>query len=291
MGKALGLSPLVIGVFLVGLGTSLPEFFVSHLGALRGSNGIALGNIIGSNLSNIFLILGITGLVSSLNVKGKDMVMQVYLHLLLTVILAILFIFDRLYFVSSLVLFTFFLYYVLQTYLDMKKHHKKGGELDKNTSFLELSNRTRLVLAVKLFFGFFLLYLGGELLVENGKAICTEFGISEFIVSAIFVAFGTSFPELVTSLLACYKKKDTDLILGNLIGSNIFNVAFVLGTMGGYNIGFDRSFKVELGFLLLAATLLIIIQRFKETFGKVEGAIFLSCYIAVVVYWVSNIKS
>ena len=112
--------------------------------------------------------------------------------------------------------------------------------------------------------------------------------VSEYVISAIFVAFGTSLPELITALLACWKKKDTDLITGNIIGSNIFNVAFVLASLGGYNFSLAKSFSVEMMALLAAAVFLLALTHFKRDFFKVSVAIFLASYGGIV-YYLANL--
>lgn len=287
IGKVLGLPNLLVGLLLVGLGTSLPEFFVSHLAALKGVPEMALGNIIGSNIGNLLMILGLTGLLVNVNLAGKNIKNQLILHLVLTVGLGIILSFDELYPLSGLALFTFFLYYLFFSYIQLrrKNDHRTAEEIEEVKHILE-SNFEKIKLFAKLMLGFTILYLGGELLVRSGTKICEHFGISEYVISAIFVAFGTSFPELVTSLLACYKRKDLDLIVGNVIGSNIFNVAFVLGTLGFYKINFQRSFMVESTVLVGVAIYLIILNLMNKSFYRFSGALFFLGYLGVVYYWI-----
>lgn len=283
IGLALGLSPLVIGLLIVGFGTSLPEFFVSQLASYRGDPGIALGNIVGSNIANLFLILGVSGLLGRLFLTSKDIKRQLYLHLALTVILGVVMLQDQIYWWGSALLLGFMAFYLFDTFKGMKQERAHMADPEKP------SHKDEEVTAkdiLHLFAGFVLLYGGGELLVKSGTGLALAFGISSYVISAIFVAFGTSFPELVTAIMTVKKGKNSDIITGNIIGSNIFNVAFVLGSLVFYKIKITESFLPEVSALLFAAIFLIVIALMKRAFYRIAGSIFLACYIIMVLYWV-----
>ena len=157
----------------------------------------------------------------------------------------------------------------------------------KTSVTMPIKKKIDFKIVAKLILGFALLYGGGELLVSSGTALGKIFGISSYIISAIFIAFGTSFPELVTALIACLKKKNTDLITGNIIGSNIFNVAFVLGGLGFYNVKIEQNFHVEMYLLGAAAIFLMLLALIKKNFGRPAGILFLASYGFVVFHWIS----
>lgn len=287
VGKALRLSPLVVGLFLIGFGTSLPEFFVSQIAAFQGVHNIALGNVIGSNIGNIFLIMGVTGMMAKLSLEGKELKHQMYMHLLVTGLLGVFFIWiKKINWLSSLVFIIFFLAFMYISYKGMAGHKEKV----KDQPRLELGLSGWFILVTKLLSGFALLYFSGNLLVSSGKEICKFFNISEYIISAILIALGTSFPELVTSVMACIRKKDLDMITGNIIGSNIFNIAFVLGSLGGFNIEIARNFVLEMSLLVGAAVFFVIGNKTRMQFKLPQGLTFLGVYGGIVLYWVTQLK-
>ena len=162
-----------------------------------------------------------------------------------------------------------------KTYRKMKKD-KVSEAVDPNREPLSL------LVVGKLILGFVLLYAGGELLVKSGSELGRLLGVKEYVISAIFAAFGTSLPELITALIACWKKKDADLITGNIVGSNIFNVAFVLASLGGYQISFDRTFSFEIAVLLGASLFLLILSAMRKNFFRISGGFFLIVYAGVI---------
>ncbi|WP_372652360.1 calcium/sodium antiporter [Halobacteriovorax sp.] len=282
IGLYLGMSPLVIGLLIVGFGTSLPEFFVSQLACFRGESPIALGNIIGSNIANLFLIMGSAGIFVPLYLSRKEITKQLYFHIVLTLILTLILFQSELYWWGTGLLVSFFVIYLINTFSEMRKQRHL-----RSVSQEELEHEMGPMLYIKLIVGFVLLYFGGDLLVSSGSKVGVMLGISTYVISAVFVAFGTSFPELVTAILACVKKKDTDLITGNIIGSNIFNVAFVLGSIGFYDIKITQDYSLEVSVLIFASIFLIGASLIKRSFNKFAGVVFLSTYLGVVYQWVT----
>ena len=274
VGKSWRLSPLLIGMFIVGFGTSLPELFVSQLACLRGIPSMAIGNIIGSNIANIFLILGVSSIIYALGLEGKEINKQFKFHLVLCFLMWIFIYRGEINLITTIVLGIFMAFYF---YLNLSSNEIKDVEKIDVSKFDY----------VKIIIGFALLYASGELLVYSGANIGREWGVSEFAISAIFVAFGTSFPELVTALLACYRKKDTNLIIGNIIGSNIFNGAFVLGSIGFYQFRLDNVFTNEMVALVGVSILFILFNFFKVRISRRYSVLFLGTY-SVFVYWWLN---
>ena len=207
---------------------------------------------------------------------------QLLVHIVLTLILTITLFQTGLLWWTALMLFAFFVFYLWNTFREMKRdrHLREDEESEKEA--------IHLITIGFLLLGFTLLYGGGELFVYSGTNLGEFMGVSPYVISAVFVAFGTSFPELVTSILACVKKKNTDLITGNIIGSNIFNVSFVMMSLFPYSIKFDSTYKVELILLIFASLFLAGLSFMKRNFGKIPGVLFISGYIGAVYYWIAK---
>jgi cation:H+ antiporter len=277
------MSPLVIGLLLIGFGTSLPEFFVSQIACFKGEPGMALGNIVGSNIANLFLIMGLSGVIAPLYILQKEIKRQMWLHLALTSLLALVVFYLEVTPIATAVLGLFFCGYLWDTFREMRKTR----ELRNSEQHEEKLEKLEALIFIKLMIGFVLLYVGGDFLVSSGSTIGRLLGVPSYVISAVFVAFGTSFPELVTALIACMKGKNTDLITGNIIGSNIFNVAFVMGSIGFYDIPVKQNFSVEMAVLGGACLFLLALVYFKKNFGRIPGIVFLSGYAGVVYHWVT----
>ena len=276
IGLSLNLSPLVIGLLIVGFGTSLPELFVSHSAAVQGQFPMAIGNIVGSNIANILLIMGFVGVVSKLPLVKKDIYKQLVFHFFLTILLCLVLLQESLSWVSALALVFFFIVYLK---LNVKSVGYKTGQKRESVG---------IGVWIVLFFGFALLYGGGKLLVYSGRNLGDLLGISTFVISAIFVAFGTSFPELVTSMVAVKKRKNFDLIVGNLLGSNVFNVSFVLSSLALYQVPLMEKYLYDALTLLVLALFLLGMSLLKKNVGRGVGLSFLILYGLTVARWLGG---
>jgi cation:H+ antiporter len=279
VGHYLGLSPLIIGALIVGFGTSLPEFFVSQLACFRGEPSLAFGNVIGSNIANIFLILGVGSLLQNLPLRRKEVRHQLIIHFFLSILIGLALFNGHLGWSTVAVFACVFSFYLWMVFKEMKSEHVEEEIL------ADSDEKVSLLTVLKLFLGFTLLYAGGELLVYSGTGIGKALGISTYVISAIFVAFGTSFPELVTVLMASLKKKDTDIIVGNILGSNIFNVALVFGSLGIYDIHTKSFYPVEIAMLIGVSVFFLGFHFKKWPLNKVIGVLFLGLYAGIVIYW------
>ena len=275
IGVALGLSPLAVGFFLVAFGTSLPELFVSHSASWRGHPEIALGNIMGSNISNIFLIMGVAALLLPLPLKGIEMREQIFLHGLLSIILMGLLAWGELNIFGTLSLMSFFGYSLYRTYGKMQG---EKSEQSKNIQW-------NIILVVKFLSGLVLLAMGGDFVVSSASAIATYWGVGAYVISAVFVAIGTSLPELVTVIRACIRKSDTGLIVGNVIGSNIFNIAFVMGSLGIYSIPLSWDFLPETVLLMTISCILFWVCHVNGVLRRLAGIGLLVGHIGMMIYW------
>ena len=279
LGKKLGLSPLVIGMLLIGFGTSLPEFFVAHIAGVQGKSDIAVGSLIGSNIANLCLVLGLSGLIVKIPLSNYSIKKQTIVHIVLAFFLVFTLSQTQLNIFTASPLLVLCGIYLFILYKEMSA--QKEEQVDSDDDF----NPAKVFF--KLIVGFGFLYLGGELLVKSGTDLCVALGISEYVISAIFIAFGTSFPELVTSILAALKKKDSDLIVGNIIGSNLFNCAFILGSLGIYEFSFSSKFQFELGALFLTSSILVFLSFSNRMFHRKSSAIFIAIYGVIVAHWLN----
>ena len=227
--KQFGISDLIIGLTVVAFGTSMPEFVVNMVSVAQGSTDLAITNILGSNIINTFVILGLTALVypivSQKRARDFDIPLSIIAGLLVLVFVAIQLPFGetergvgRIGGVVLLLMFCFFLY---NTFIHSKEHPE-----DVETEVKQMPTRRAVALILVGFIG---LIVGGELIVKSAVDIATRMGVSEAVIGLTVVALGTSLPELATSVIAA-AKHNSDIALGNVFGSNIFNVFFVLGT-------------------------------------------------------------
>lgn len=217
----LGVSPLVIGLTIVSIGTSAPELLVSIKAALNGQSALAVGNVIGSNFFNIGLILGISALIYPLAVKKQLLKFDVPVMIGASVLFLLFFLDGQISRIEASIFLVLFIAYMAKLFVSSKKGgHDDGGEIKKYKHWL----------FDVLYFGIglFGLIYGSDLLVKNAVIIAERLGMSEALIGLTIVAAGTSMPELATSVVAAMKKR-SDIAIGNVVGSNIFNVLLILG--------------------------------------------------------------
>lgn len=280
----LGMSTGLIGLTVVAFGTSMPELIVGINAALKGNSDITIGNVLGSNLSNIGLVLGVTGLFYPILIRQS----HVRFDYLLTVLVAILF-YGLSYngdisFWEGILLFLLFLGF--NVYLFRNLGSGIGDTLEEvEAEVVQVKNYSWIV-ATGLFFGGILgLYIGSELLVVNAVKISRELGVSERIIGITIVAIGTSLPELVASIVAALSKR-TDLALGNILGSNILNILAVIGITAIIKpIGISQEFIDSDYLWMIGITLLLYpLMKTKMRISKIEGAVLLTYYITYLFF-------
>lgn len=286
IGNKLGLSPFIIGMVLIGFGTSLPEMFVGHIAGLQGRGGVAVGSLVGSNIANMFLVLGLAGLITKLSLDVAGITKHLIIHVVLGLVLVFVLMQPKLDLIAGAPLLILCAVYLFILYRDMLSEKKSSVVEDLEG---EGSNFNTPKVTGQLLIGFVLLFAGGELLVKSGTQLTSAFGVSEYVVSVILLAFGTSFPELVTAVMAAYRKKDTNLIIGNIVGSNLFNCALILGSLGIYKLPLSGSYQFELIGLIGGAFALLVLNLLKANFAKVMGVLFLASYATIVLHWIDII--
>lgn len=283
--KKYNVSDLVIGLTIVSFGTSAPELVVNSVASYQQHSDIVFGNILGSNIVNLFLILGITGLVNPILVHTNTVWKEIPVSVL--AILVLYFLSNSIFpgqsniltRVDGLILLSFFGAFLYYIYRQMKA--------DRNDpESLSIHNLSGWKIALLIVTGLAGLIFGGKLVVDSAVEIATELGISEKIIGLTIIAIGTSLPELMTSVVAAIRK-NSDIALGNIIGSNIFNIFFILSISSVINpVQFNTSFNFEL-YMLAGGTLVLFLTMFtggKKRLDRWEALILLSIYIIYTVY-------
>lgn len=289
--KRFHISDLVIGLTIVAFGTSAPELVISTMAALGGSAEMAIGNVVGSNIFNVLAIIGVTAMVMPIKVGEGTMSKEIPLVILCSFVLAFMAndvildggtnnIISR---IDGLVLLGFFLIFMRYTFAIARS----GNAEEEETKIKEMPIwKSALFIAG----GLAGLIYGGQLFVNGASGIASSLGVSESIIGLTIVAGGTSLPELATSVTAALKK-NPGIAIGNVIGSNLFNILFVLGcsatisplSMGGIN-------NVDMAVLIGSAILFWLVGWFfkKRTITRVEGALLVICYIAYTAYLIAQ---
>ena len=285
------ISSIVIGLTIVAFGTSAPELVVNILSSIKGTSEIAIGNILGSNIVNILLILGVSAMFYSLTTKKNTVWKEIPFSLLAAVLLGVL-VNDRLidgYNLSELsrtdgiIFLSFFIIFIYYTFGIAKIREKMDDEV-------EVVNMSYLKSAVFIFLGIIGLVLGGKWIVEGAVEIAEYFHVSQSLIGLTIVAIGTSLPELATSIVAAYKKH-ADIAVGNVVGSNIFNIFFVLGISAIIKpLPFNAVFDFDIMITILASLILFFIMFVgkKHTITKNEGFIMVSLYIFYIAFLVGK---
>ncbi|RMD45828.1 sodium:calcium antiporter [Candidatus Pacearchaeota archaeon] len=286
LARKFGVSNFVIGLTLVAFGTSIPEFIVSLFAAIKGVTDLTLGNIIGSNIANILLILGIASLVSEVKINSPRILQQIAYSILAPIALAIIAFRPNLMLgpptINEYISIVFIALTFGFVYSNFKKPKKVGRKKPKTKRHLEKPSLT----ITKLIAGIIGIYLGGKFVVDGAVAISHFLGISHFLISATIVAIGTSLPELAVSLVSIYRK-NIGMTLGNIIGSNVMNVFFILGfTSVIKRINVPQVFLPDMGFMFLSSAYLFLIIKYrkKETLNKKDGIALLLTYAIYVAY-------
>ena len=286
-----GMPPLLIGMVVVGFGTSAPEMVVSALSATQGNPGLALGNAYGSNITNIALILGITALISPISVHSQ--VMRKELPILATVTaLAAWQVWDgELTFVDALVLLGVFLLLLAWSIRQgmTQKADALGGEIAEEMSYRAMPLRNAVLWLIV---GLLLLIVSSRILVWGAVELALGFGVSDLITGLTIVAVGTSLPELASSVIAA-RKGEHDIALGNILGSNLFNTLAVVGIAGTISpmVVAPEVFYRDIAVMsALTLSLFILGYGFRGPgrINRLEGGLLLACFVSYTVYLIST---
>ncbi len=290
--KALKIPPLIIGLTLVSMGTSAPEASVSINSAIHGMSDMSIGNVVGSNIFNTLFIVGVSSLIIPLSI-GKDI--RRYDIPIMVIVYGILLLFSfaitplRLDIFEAVTMLVLFAAYTAFLIVRTKKQNKKlaaSGESEVEQPSHEKAGKKRpiwlsIVLAAVGLAG---VIFGGDMVVDNAAAIATAAGMSEALVGLTIVAVGTSLPELVTSVVASVKKEN-DIAIGNVIGSNIFNIIFILGLSSAIGtLTLDFAALTDMIVMLGTGIVMVVIAIFSSKTYRWQGAVMVLMYIGYLAY-------
>lgn len=268
---------IIIGLTIVSIGTSMPELMVSLTSAMEGHSDISIGNVIGSNLCNLLLILGLTSLIAPLkfqkNTKKYEIPIMVDATILVFILANVGKSISR---VDGLILSVIFIMFILYTIFSAKKSMNSNKKEDTKKN----SNQNVFIAILKIILGVVLLKIGGDVSVDNAIIVARELGVTEKVIGLTIIAIGTSLPELITSAVAAYKG-DIDIAIGNIVGSNIFNILLILGVSSVISpITYSTSYNFEFIYVIISSILLYIFASTgkKYTMTRLNGLIYLLMY-------------
>jgi cation:H+ antiporter len=288
--KKLNISSIVIGLTIVAFGTSAPEFIVNIFASVQGNTDIAIGNIIGSNISNILLILGVSSIIYPLATQENTVWKEIPLSLLAAILLGVMVndtlidggTFSGLTRIDGIVFLSFFIIFLYYTF----GISKVSGE---NTD-LEIKEMSYLKSSLYVAGGLLGLVFGGKWIVDGAIKIAEGFNVSQSLIGLTVVAIGTSLPELATSAVAAYKKQ-SDIAIGNVVGSNIFNIFWILGLSAVINpLPFSKDSVIDIIMTIVASLILFLIMFIgkKHTVERWQGVIMILIYIGYVAYLIGT---
>ncbi|MBQ6819923.1 MAG: calcium/sodium antiporter [Clostridium sp.] len=286
--KKFGIPSIIVGLTIVSLGTSTPELAVSIISSIDGSNGITIGNVLGSNIFNTLVVLGATAIITPIVIKKsiiyKDYMVNIGVSLLLLILT-----FGRTIFngyvglsrLSGIILVIGCIAFTIYLIKTAKSENEYNEEYDKE----EIRTAYSFVLII---IGIIGIVLGGNLVVNSASNIAYSFGLSDKLVGLTIVAIGTSLPELVTSMIAA-NKGENDIAIGNVLGSNIFNILLILGVSSTINpIIINASLFIDMIFLILMSLLLGVLMFRNNSsmisLGRKKGIILIAIYILYMIY-------
>lgn len=278
---------IIIGLTIVSFGTSMPELIVNIIASLNGNAEIAVGNVFGSNIANILLILGVAALIYPLPLQRGTVMSEIPFSLMAALLVGFLAnasLFDKpqgliVSHIDGAILLFFFVLFMLYVF----KVAREGGQSEEVESYQE---RPVLQSAGLVLLGVVALFLGGKWTVDGATYIATQLGMSQSFIGLTVVAIGTSLPELVTSAIAA-KRRNTDIAVGNAVGSNIFNILWILGLSAVIHpLPFNVLSNFDILMIIFASTLLILSISLEKnrSVGRVSGVIFLLCYVAYILF-------
>lgn len=280
LAERFGIPQLVIGLTIVAMGTSLPEAAVSTSAALKGSAEITIGNVLGSNIMNVLLILGITSVISPLIVQKSTVRYELPMVMGASVLLPALGVFDKsVGRIDGAILLTGMVLYLLYL-LHMTKKGQSSAEENKGTD----KHFKMLKVLLMILAGGIMIVAGSDMSVDAATELARIFGMSERLIGLTIVAFGTSLPELVTSATAALKGK-ADIAVGNIVGSNIFNILFVVGIASVITpVVYADAFIIDSLACIGTSVLLWLCVFRKHRLGRLQGAFMLLCYAGYFIY-------
>ncbi|MBR4367978.1 MAG: calcium/sodium antiporter [Prevotella sp.] len=287
--ERLRIPQLVIGLTIVAIGTSMPEFCVSLVSALKGTADLAVGNVVGSNIFNSLLIVGITAMVAPMTILKSTVRLDIPFALLASVMLAAFCYDGELTRLDAGILFGLFLVFMFITL----QHAKRGEKKEESEENEDAKERERTMAVWKMvaliLVGLACLVLGSNVFVDGATKVAAALGVSDAVIGLTVVAMGTSMPELATSVVAA-RKGNSGIAIGNVLGSNVFNILLVIGLTGVINPMHIQGITwIDLSMLILSMVLLLLFSYTKYTIARWEGAVLTILFAGYMTWVVMNV--
>lgn len=289
--KKFGIPSIIVGLTIVSLGTSAPELSVSLIASFEGNNGITIGNVLGSNIFNTLMVLGVTAIIMPIVIKKNSVIKDYIINIVVSIVLLVL-TFGRVLLnkeaaltrISGIILLILCIIYTLYLIKSAKSRKEEDSEEEEDIKILSC--------IIKIILGIIGIIAGGNLVVSSASDIAYSFGLSDKLVGLTIVAVGTSLPELVTTMIASIKGEN-DIAIGNVLGSNIFNILLILGVSSSINaIPISSSLLIDILFLIVISIILGIFmfkgKKDKLKLDKIEGLILVLLYIIYMIYIISR---
>lgn len=298
----LGIPDLIIGLTIVAMGTSAPEAAVSMTASYSGNPDVTVGNIVGSNILNTFIILGVAAVMTSMVVQKSTIRYEIPYMFLCSVVLLLLGLDGKISLLDGVLLWLLFIVYLVYLFFCAKQGKEEAGknetgqkkviqneaiqnEVVQGESAQDSGKKRKIVLELLMIAGgLVILIAGSKLAVSAASSLARYIGISERVIGLTIVALGTSLPELFTSVIAA-RKGNADIAVGNIVGSNIFNVLFVIGTTSLFSVvPFQEKFVMDSVVMVFSCIVLFLFVRRKQKLDRVTGVFFLICYAGYLFY-------
>lgn len=278
----LGISQIVIGLTIVAIGTSMPEFFVSIVSAIKGTPDLAVGNIVGSNIFNVLLIVGVAATVAPIAIQRATVRRDIPIAIVASIILTFMMLDDNISRIDALILFAAFIAFI---WITLRNSKNDANEKDASTEKVIPTWKSVLFII----FGLVGLVLGSNIFVDNASSLAHGWGISDAIIGLTIVAGGTSLPELATSAVAA-RKGDSGIAIGNVLGSNVFNILMILGLTGIISpMHIQNITYIDMAVMVISMALFWLFSFTKLRVERWEGCVLIACFLGYITWLVSNV--
>lgn len=278
----LGISQIVIGLTIVAIGTSMPEFFVSIVSAIKGTPDLAVGNIVGSNIFNVLLIVGVAATVAPIAIQRATVRRDIPIAIVASIMLTFMMLDDNISRIDALILFAAFIAFI---WITLRNSKNDANEKDASTEKVIPTWKSVLFII----FGLVGLVLGSNIFVDNASSLAHGWGISDAVIGLTIVAGGTSLPELATSAVAA-RKGDSGIAIGNVLGSNVFNILMILGLTGIISpMHIQNITYIDMAVMVISMALFWLFSFTKLRVERWEGCVLNACFLGYITWLVSNV--
>lgn len=278
----LGISQIVIGLTIVAIGTSMPEFFVSIVSAVKGTPDLAVGNIVGSNIFNVLLIVGVAATVAPIAIQRATVRRDIPIAIVASIMLTFMMLDDNISRIDALILFAAFIAFI---WITLRNSKNDANEKDASTEKVIPTWKSVLFII----FGLVGLVLGSNIFVDNASSLAHCWGISDAVIGLTIVAGGTSLPELATSAVAA-RKGDSGIAIGNVLGSNVFNILMILGLTGIISpMHIQNITYIDMAVMVISMVLFWLFSFTKLRVERWEGCVLIACFLGYITWLVSNV--